>query len=443
MKPSCLLLYLLTGLLIPAILLGLFSSLQIELPQSFSLLLWGVLLAFLLVAALDALWLQRQPIPRIVRTLPGKLSVGRWNDIQLHIHHAYPQPITISLFDHIPESMVFEYQPQRIKLYPGKHSQLRYRVKPLLRGHYRFSQCEIQLPSPLHLWHAQRKLDVAGETRVYPDFARLYSAQLTAVDDWLSQLGVRQRPRRGLGREFHQLREFRDGDTLRQVDWKATARKRMPIAREYQDESDQQILFLLDCGRHMRSQDDELSHFDHALNACLLLSYVALRQGDAVGLSTCATEQFRYLPPRKGSQQLNVLLNGVYDLHSSQRPADFSAAVDMLLTHQKRRALIIIITNLRDEHDRGMEAAIRRLARKHQVLIASLREEVLERLSHTAVETLDQAFDYCGVMDYLSQRSRLYERLNIYNVPILDTSPGKLGPELISQYLAWKKGGIL
>lgn len=158
--------------------------------------------------------------------------------------------------------------------------------------------------SPLRAGTAQPAAPVAaaplpGSTRRdprLPDFARLYGAELMAVDHWLNQIGVRGGQRRGLGLEFHQLREFRDGDTLRQIDWKATARKRTPIAREYQDERDQQILFLLDCGRRMRSQDGDLSHFDHALNASLLLAYVALRQGDAVGAMTFAGDDRRHLP---------------------------------------------------------------------------------------------------------------------------------------------------
>ena len=204
---------------------------------------------------------------------------------------------------------------------------------------------------------------------------------------------MRQRQRRGLGQEFHQLREFRDGDTLRQIDWKATARKRTPIAREYQDERDQQILFLLDCGRRMRSQDGELSHFDHALNASLLLGYVALRQGDAVGLMTFASEQRRYLPPVKGQAQVNVLLNAVYDLQSSQRPADYSDAVDALLKRQSRRALVVLITNLRDEDDEDLLNAVKRLERRHRVLIASLREDVLDNLRHSQVEDYESALN--------------------------------------------------
>jgi len=293
------------------------------------------------------------------------------------------------------------------------------------------------------LWTDKRLLTALDSTRVYPDFARLYDGQLLAVDNWLSQLGIRQRQRRGQGQEFHQLREFREGDSLRQIDWKATARHRTPIAREYEDERDQQIIFMLDCGRRMRSQDDELSHFDHALNACLLLSYTALRQGDAVGLSTFASEQPRYLAPVKGTNQLNVLLNSVYDLDSSQYPADYPAAVTQLLARQKRRALVVLVTNLRDEDDEELLVAVKRLGQRHRVLVASLREEALDRLRQAPVQTLPEALAYCGTVDYLNARATLHERLSAHGVVVLQARPGELGAELVTLYLGWKKAGDL
>ncbi len=443
MKPSSTLLRLLAGLLVIAIVLGALDALSVTPPERLTTLWWGLLLLLTGAALVDALRLSRMPSPRLQRQLPGNLPLGRWSDVRLSAEHAYKNGLYIEVFDHAPQDMAVEHMPQRVELRAGEHTTFTYRVRPLVRGHFVFARCEVSLPSPLRLWQSRRTLELRDETRVYPDFARLYGAQLMAVDDWVSQLGVRQRQRRGLGQEFHQLREFREGDTLRQIDWKATARKRTPIAREYQDERDQQILFLLDCGRRMRSQDGELSHFDHALNASLLLGYVALRQGDAVGLMTFASEQRRYLPPVKGQAQVNVLLNAVYDLQSTQRPADYSDAVDALLKRQSRRALVVLITNLRDEDDEDLLAAVKRLERRHRVLIASLREDVLDTLRHTQVQDYESALNYCGAVDYLNARHTLHERLEAHNVPVLDARPGELGPELVNRYLAWKKAGVL
>ncbi|AMZ74661.1 MULTISPECIES: DUF58 domain-containing protein [Pseudomonas] len=441
MKPSRLLLIWLALLLALGIVLGALRALGVTVPSALLSINWGLLLALLALALLDAVRVRRLPSPRVQRQMPGSLALGRWGEIRLDISHDFAQPLEAQVFDHVPDGLDFENLPLSVELQPGQHSQVGYRLRPLERGHFVFEHCEINLPSPLGLWTDKRLLDAVDETRVYPDFARLYDGQLLAVDNWLSQLGIRQRQRRGQGQEFHQLREFREGDSLRQIDWKATARHRTPIAREYEDERDQQIIFMLDCGRRMRSQDGELSHFDHALNACLLLSYTALRQGDAVGLNTFASDQPRYLAPVKGPGQLNVLLNTVYDLDSSQRPADYQAAVTQLLARQKRRALVVLVTNLRDEDDADLLAAVKRLGQQHRVLVASLREEALDRLRQAPVQTLPEALAYCGTVDYLNARAELHQQLSAHGIPTLDARPSELGAQLVTQYLAWKKAG--
>ena len=443
MRPSKLLLVWLAVLLVISMVLGTLRALEIDIPASLISINWGLLLALLALAMLDALRLQRLPTPRITRQMPGSLALGRWGEVRLEVEHDFTEPLHIELFDHPPEGLSFEHLPLSIALQPGQRSLLGYRLRPLKRGHFSFACCEVNLPSPLGLWSGKRLLNVSDQTRVYPDFARLYGGELLAVDNWLSQLGVRQRQRRGQGLEFHQLREFREGDSLRQIDWKATARQRTPIAREYQDERDQQIIFLLDCGRRMRSQDDELSHFDHALNACLLLSYVALRQGDAVGLSTFACEQPRHIAPVKGSGQLNVLLNTVYDLDSTQRPADYQAAANQLLTRQKRRALVVLVTNLRDEDDDELLSAVKRLSVQHRVLVASLREAALDTLRQAPLQTLPEGLAYCGTVSYLNERAELHERLSAHGVPVVDVRPAELGAELVTQYLNWKRSAAL
>ncbi|MHC8291010.1 DUF58 domain-containing protein [Pseudomonas sp. XS1P51] len=441
MKPSRLLLIWLAILLAIGIVLGTLRALDIAVPSSLLSINWGLLLALLAQAILDAIRLKRLPSPRVKRQMPGSLALGRWGEVRLEVEHDFPQPLNIQIFDHVPDGLSFENLPLSVELHPDQHSLIGYRLRPLKRGHFTFEHCEINLPSPLGLWSGKRLLSVTDHTRVYPDFARLYGGQLLAVDNWLSQLGVRQRQRRGLGLEFHQLREFREGDSLRQIDWKATARQRTPIAREYQDERDQQIIFMLDCGRRMRSQDGELAHFDHALNACLLLSYVALRQGDAVGLCTFASDQPRYLAPVKGAGQLNVILNTVYDLISTQRSADYQAATTQLLARQKRRALVVLVTNLRDEDDEELLTAVNRLSKLHRVLVASLRENVLDTARQLPVQTLSEALIYCGTVDYLNARAELHERLNAHGVPVVEARAGLLGHDLVTNYMAWKRGG--
>lgn len=442
MKPSPRLIGLVAALLLAAILLGALPLLGLTLPAWLSGLWWAALALLGAVALGDALALRRRPSPRLARELPGQLALQRWSEVRLRLIPASATP-WLEVFDHVPAELEQQGLPQRVRPRAGQGLELSYRVRPRQRGASLFQRCEIGLPAPLGLWQARRYLELPGQTRIYPDFARLHGARLLAVDSWLGRLGVRSHPRRGSGQEFHQLREFRDGDSLRQIDWKATARQHQPIAREYQEERDQRIIFLLDAGRRMRSQDGALSHFDHALNACLLLAHVALRQGDAVGLLSFGGERPCYLPPAKGQAQFNALLNGVHDLQPGRLPGDYLAAAGELLARQRRRALVVLVGNLRDEDDQQLPLAAAQLARHHRLLIASLREAVLDRQRQQPVADYAQALAYCGAVDYAAARSALHERLAAQGLPVLDLRPAELGPELINRYLQWKAAGTL
>jgi len=147
--------------------------------------------------------------------------------------------------------------------------------------------------------------------------------------------------------------------------------------------------------------------------------------------------------PVKGTGQLNVLLNTVYDLDSTRHAADYQAAATQLLARQKRRALVVLVTNLRGEDGEELLTAVKRLGKQHRVLVANLREEVLDRLRQAPVQTLSEALTYCGTVDYLTDRAELHERLNAHGVPVMDASPAALGPALVTRYLSWKKAGAI
>ncbi len=193
----------------------------------------------------------------------------------------------------------------------------------------------------------------------------------------------------------------------------------------------------------MRSQDGAQSHFDHALDACLSLSQVALRQGDAVGLMTFASDSPRFVPAQKGQRQLNALLQAVFDLDSGQQHADFSDAARQLLMRQRRRALVVVVSNLGEGDDDQLVAAVKQIGRHHRVLVASLREGLLDQIRETPVHTWQQALEYCGALDYLNTRDNLNDLLKAQGVALIDARPAELGAGLISRYLSWKKAGIL
>jgi len=405
--------------------------------------LWkATLYSILIIASIDLLLVYlKQPI-EASREVAGSLPLGISRHITLRLHNHSRRSQTLSVYDHYPNAMEAEGLPITVAIGAQQFADVEYKVTATERGKFIFPQLQIHLTSLLGLWLRNIKLDTVSETRVYPNFAAISQLALLATDNNLSQMGIIKKRRRGEGQDFHQLREYREGDALRQIDWKATARSLKLISRQYQDERDQEIIFMLDCGHRMLAKEDELSHFDHTLNAILLLSYVALRQGDAVGLGTFSGES-RWIAPRKGYHTIQNILNSVYDLQPSSESPDFSKAATDLMIRHKKRALIIILTNIRDADSDDLLPAINLLRKRHLVLVSSLREKTIDDVLHKPIHKLPDAILNAATHHYLQQRKKAFEKLLHNGTRAFETTPEHLSVALINAYLNIKGSGIL
>lgn len=406
-------------------------------------LLWlAAAAALLVVAVADGLAAWQPPGITVRRTLPASLPLGVSHAVRLRISNATARARAIEVFDHHPPHFDVRGLPQRVTVPAGGWTECTYEVRPIRRGDQLFGRTDVRVDSPLRLWARRLALGEPGVTRVYPNFAALTRYALLALDNRLSQIGILQRRRRGEGLEFHQLRDYREGDALRSIDWKATTRLQRLIAREYQDERDQQIVLLIDCGRRMAAHDGELSHFDHVLNAALLLAYVCLRQGDAVGFMTTSGVE-RFLAPRKSAATVSVMLNRLYDLHPTAATTDYYRAALELSSRLRKRALVVVLSNLRDEDDDTLAPALELLSARHLVLFASLREHVLTRALHARVSTFDRALTHAAAAGYLENRALALRRVARSGAVVLDVEPEQLPVALVNRYLEVKRSGRL
>src|SRR5262245_25045881 len=395
-----------------------------------------------LVAALDLVSGLRTPPPAVSRRLPATLALGVRIEVALRVANVAGRRVRFELHDHHPASFEADGLPRELRLAPLEWTQLAYHVRPVARGETKFGVTELRVFSPLGLWQITRNVENSNVVRVYPNFRALAKYTLLATDNRLSQIGVLQVRRRGEGMEFHQLREYRQGDAQRAIDWKATARTARLISREYEDEKDQRVLFVVDCGRRMASKDDELSHFDHALNSALLLAHVAARQGDAVGMLTMAGVN-RYVEPRKSVAAVNAILNQAYDIEPTLAVPDYHEAARDVMRHLRRRALVIVLTNLRDEDDSTLLPALQLLRTRHLVVLASLREAIIGRALSARVDTFDRAVTHAAAAAYLAGRERSFRRLDAAGVITLDVEPDRLAISLVNRYLQLKRAGRL
>lgn len=400
----------------------------------------GLLLT--LFATWDLVAVRRIPSIRVVRQVAETLALGTWTTVRLEISHQATRPVEIDVFDHYPDTADPRGQPARLALPVGDAARVEYRIRPRQRGDVAFEQTEILVDSPSGLWRQRRWGGAGQKVRVLPNFKPVARYALLALSDRLGQMGIRFSQRRGEGLEFRELREYRPGDSQRRVDWKASARRQVLISRDYEEEKNQQVVILIDCGRRMRALDGELTHFDHVLNAALLLTWVAQRQGDAVGLMTLAGAD-RWMPPQKGNVGMSAILRSVYDLETSLDPSDYLEAAARFEARQRRRCLVVLMTNLRDEDAGELLPALTLLGRRHLVILASLREAVLQEILGEPPVTFEAALQMAAVHQYLESRQKTHEAIRGRGVLTLDVEPDNLAIQVVNRYLDVKRSGRL
>jgi uncharacterized protein (DUF58 family) len=391
----------------------------------------------------------RQAPLRTVRVLPDALALGVPRVLQLTLANDGPTAWTLALFDEVDPRLAFDGLPQQLHVPAGKRLDLRYTVTPLQRGPVQLGATQLRLRSRGGSFEWQVSIGSAQRLHVYPNFAAVARYAWLAGDRRLAQIGIKSYPQRGMGTDFKQLSDYRPGDPIRHIDWKATLRQRKPIVREFQDERDQCVIFLLDCGRRMRADEGvasvDGSHFDQALNALMLLSYVALKEGDEVGAITFgnAAGQQRRFAPRKGTATLNALMGRLYDIEPSAAHSDYLAAVQDLLRAQHKRALVILLTNFRDEDASELTPAIKLLRTRHLVMVASLRERVLRELGEQPITDEQRAVEVAGAHLFSQARSDAFRRVTGHDALSVDVEPDQLAVALVNRYHAVKRSGLL
>ncbi len=395
-----------------------------------------------LLAALDLYQALGVRSPRVAREMPRGIPSGVRSKVQLRVENTAPRTLALRLHDHHPAHFRAEGLPLALRIPPRRQAAAGYRLTPQRRGDALFPGLDLIIDSPWGLW--RRRVFVPLETRVkvFPNFHEIRRYALLATEHNLNRMGVRKRRRRGEGNDFHQLRDYRPGDSLRQIHWTATSRYQRLISKEYQDERDQQVVFLIDCGRRMRHLEGGRAHLDEVLNAMLLLAYVASRQGDAVGFLAFGGVR-RWRPPQKGGDVVTRLLEQTYDLESTLEASDYLMAAKELIPLQRRRSLVVLLTNTRDDDREELERAMRLLAKRHLVVLADLRESLLDQTLEHPVRSFDDALRFHAVDAYRTERQRNHDLMQHHGAITLDLLASQLPVALVNQYLNVKASGRL
>jgi len=396
---------------------------------------------------------------KIERGVNSSLALGEQTIVKLKIERSTRGFLAakIKLFDIYPDSMscqVFPVTLDRKKLKKSAPTFQRktepfysfllfeYSVIPMQRGEWEFQALHFLFSSPLRFWQRKVIHSVKTSGRTYPDFKKMVSLAGQDLRGVFEQVGLKNIRKRGHGLEFQSLKEYQPGDPVKAIDWRATSRRQKPIIREYQEEQDQQILFLLDTGYRLHRQEGEHMQFDTALNAVLLLSYVALKHDDSVSVGTFGNDE-RWLRPRKGISSLTGLMNNLYDLYSAPVPSSPFSALETALSRLNRRTFIIIISNFREEDGESLSWILPRIRKRHLLLAVSLRELEAETLSTRSPANIEEAMESAAAFSYLFSRQQLYKKWEHSGLLTLEASVKNLSSSLINSYLSVKRSGVL
>jgi uncharacterized protein (DUF58 family) len=407
--------------------------------------------------------LRRHPVS-LSRTLPHAFAIGVPHPVAVTLSHEGAHAWTATLFDHVPPTFRAEALPLALVLPAKQALETAYDVVPTRRGRAAFEPAALRLRAPLGLAEIERRLGPAESRQVYPNFAAVTRYAWLAGDRRLAEIGIKSFQGRGTGTDFKQLADYVPGSPTRHIDWSATLRHQRPVVREFQDDRDQAVMFLLDCGRRMRADDraadpalglaaagtnaptaTDGSHFDHALNALMLMAYVALKDGDAVGALTFGTPagDERHAPPAKGLAALNALVARLHDIEPTPTHSDYLAAARELMMRQPRRALVIVLTNFRDEDSPELSSALKLLRTRHLVLLASLRERRIGELMDQPLDGLESVATTATAHLFEQARRDAFNRLAQRDALQIDVEPQQLAAALVNRYHAVKRSRLL
>jgi uncharacterized protein (DUF58 family) len=332
---------------------------------------------------------------------------------------------------------------------------VRYRITPLERGDWETGWLYVRYRSPLGLAERWARAPLTQTVRIYPALRTAEEQQIFLARSRQIDLQLRVAQQRGLGRDFESLREYREGDDLRDVCWTATARRGNLVTRQYQTERSQAVWIVLDCGRLMRSRlaawalgaeavEHAHSKLDHACSTAVALAQLALYSGDRVGLLVYGQAVQQRLLPGRGAAHLRQLIELLAQARAETSEADHLRATAALNRLQPRRSLILWVTDLAETAMRPevIDGAMQ-LLRRHVLLFVAIAQPEVEQIAQTRPQTIDQMFRAAAAQEMSGRRELLLARLREQGALTLDLNPEKLTSAVLNQYLMVKERAMV
>jgi uncharacterized protein (DUF58 family) len=408
-------------------------------------LIWPMLMtdgAVILLAGFDAL-LAIKPLVALRREFPAVFSLGRPNRVKVIVRSSARRRLRVLVTHDLFEHAKTDDLPIEVDVPARGTAHAEYFVEPRRRGAYALGDQIARYASPLGLWIRQVKTPGQSPLRVYPDLKKIRTFDLLARQN-REYAFLRATRFKGGENEFERLRDYARDDEYRAIDWKATARRQKVTAREYQLESNQNVVFMLDAGRLMTAEVGGLSHFDHALNSTLMLAHVAARGGDRVGLVGFDEVVRAFVAPVGGPSAGRRLIVASYGLHPKIVEPDYDAAFEQVALRVRKRSLVILFTQVVDEV--AAAAIVRRtraLLRRHLPLVVMFRDTDVERLLEQGGPGDLELYTRGAAAEIVRWREGILRDLKRAGALVLDVPATQLTGALINRYLEIKARQLL
>jgi uncharacterized protein (DUF58 family) len=378
-----------------------------------------------------------------------KLSLGAPNRIIMQVEARGQRRTQITVRDEPPLIFVIpDGVTRQATISPRETLSLDYYARPVQRGDFKFGDLNLRWLGPLGLYTRQAVVTASEVVKVYPNLFEMRKYELLVRRDQLAEMGLRNVRQRGEGTAFESLRDYTPDDQYRSINWKATARRGKPISTDYEPERSQRVMIGIDVGRMMRSPiriDDpggvswNMAKADFVINSVLLLSYVASRKGDQVGLIVFADQVQQFIAPGPGASHFQKLLEAMYALGSQPVEADYSRAVSYLRSHNKKRSLVVMFTDLSGARaSESLLLHMPRLAPAHLPLLVTIRDPALDLEARQKPDDSDSVYRRAVAEQLLDERRLLLDNLRTRGVLTLDADAQHLSMSVVNRYLELK-----
>lgn len=373
------------------------------------------------------------------RWLPDRFSMGDDNKVILLFQNHYHFPVNISVIDELPVQFQERKWLRKLRMETKGKSMLEYKLRPVTRGEYVFHDINVYVQAPLGLVKRRYIFPAQHTVKVYPSFVQMRRYQLLAVSNRLQEAGVKKIRRIGHSLEFEQIKDYVRGDDYRTINWKATARKGNLMVNSFTDERSQQVYCLINKGRVMKMPFDNLTLLDHAINASLVLSNVALIRQDKAGLITFEREIDTFLPADKKPTQMNLILESLYRQQTTFLEPDFEKLFSVIRNRITNRSLLILFTNFEslESLNRALPA-LKRMAHYHLLLLVFFENSELKSITSKQATTLEGIYIKTIAEKFAYEKRQMVKELHKNGIMSILTTPANLTVNTINRYLELK-----